>query len=115
MEQNNNKLFILEKKQFIRFLKENNCYKEYCRNFSLYSKKFIILNQNRKTFISYKKGIDEIINKRILNQIDSEIEYSFRWRDTFEGHDYWSELSHKWEKISKEIINNELNKEKTIS
>ena len=95
-----NESLIREKKLLFRFLKENNCYMEFIKNFN----DFVKVNQNKKFyFIDIRLGFDEVIKKRIVSEINSEIEYAFCWRKTLQGDTFWRELSRKWIEISKQI------------
>ena len=67
------------KKIFIRFLKENNCYKQYCKN--------------------YNNTLDELYESNEYNgelNISNEIFDAFSWVSTKEGFSFWDDVDDKW-------------------
>ena len=79
-----------QKKTFIRFLKENNCYQQYVKNNKQYMK------QNKSLF----KSFDEIIQYSGEVTNNPELLYSFCWNDTKEGDNYWLKIHVKWKKFN---------------
>ena len=81
----------LRKKQFIRFLKENNCYGN-----------FIFNLENHKQYIySYKfNNVDDIVKETINrnNNLVNEFTCAFSWTNTIEGYRYWANKSYQWNK-----------------
>jgi len=69
---------------FEQFLKDNNCRDQYWQNL-----------QNIKKGGSIKRAIKD--NKCLLREISIlYITNSFLWKDSKEGHEFWSELDDKW-------------------
>ena len=85
----------LRKKQFIRFLKENNCYKEFCINFYNF--------QNKTDYIINKLTIDELVFRFITFRSNSEIDDAFCWLNTNQGDDYWRTINNKWKELTNGI------------
>ena len=89
----NNKI-ILRKKQFVRFLKENNCYKEFFHYF--YNSKL-----NSHFYDNNDRTIEQLITVIMNNNYNSynEVSLAFVWKDTIEGYAYWYAVFEKWDKI----------------
>ena len=87
---------ILRKKVFIRFLKENNCYKQFCENFYNY--------QYCHEYIIDKLNIDKLIYRALINKTNgSEINDAFCWVNTEQEHKYWKDINDTWVHLSKFI------------
>lgn len=67
-------------KRFIKFLEDNNAWRNFERNF---------IKQERDVE-EYKRGCKTLKN--------SHLSYAFTWSKTREGHEYWSELDKKWKR-----------------
>ena len=83
------------KKDFIRFLKEENVYISYLR----YTKKSLLTDNfpgRPKDILSVKSFIEYIINTGYLNQL---LTFAFFWGDTLEGDAFWRNIAYKWTKI----------------
>ena len=72
-------------KFFVNFLKEKNAYSKYRHNLLLHKGYY------------YRTFIKMFMNSGTLSN-------SFFWRDTKEGHDYWSELDEEYKKRYYEIF-----------
>ena len=82
------------KKLFIRFLKENNCYKQYVRNYDN--------NFNLDSGFIYN-CLNELYDDRLPNE-DNEFTDAFSWGNTYEGFEYWDDMDDKWRSFV--MINN---------
>ena len=78
--------FDYRKKLFIRFLKENNCYKEFFKN-------FYNVNCNRQF-----KEFNDLLSYSYYHK-RSEIINAFDWIHTSYGVIKWAELNKKWEEL----------------
>ena len=78
----------LRKKQFIRFLKEKNCYEEFCKNFYNF--------QYKTEYIIKKINIDELIFRFLTFKSNSEIDDAFCWESTIQGDEYWRCINDNW-------------------
>lgn len=65
-------------REFISFLKRNNCFDEYKEN-------FINLSSYRK----FREFLYVEPRKRYISM-------AFLWRDTPQGYDYWGDIFEKW-------------------
>lgn len=86
------------KKIFFRFLKENNCYKQFIMNFHNDKIKFQKYNLNEYIIIHNKNA------KLIIN--------TFNWSDTSTvkvKNNPWCKISDKWVQLVNEINNNNNN------
>ena len=77
------------KKLFVRFLKENNCYKEFC----------FYMNINRF------KNINKLVDFAETNSAN-EFSIAFNWQKTVQNFEYWLNLSIKWRKCANNFILN---------
>lgn len=77
---------------FINFLKINNVYKQFRRNFSVPIK-------GNSFKVSCRKILTERFSKRKpqtnYDYMDL-LEYAFCWEDTKEGWDFWYDVKHSW-------------------
>ena len=84
--------------EFIKFLKKNNAYKQYMTARRQYLQKecgataFQLVNPNM--LVSWHFG---------KYDYEGIIDKSFSWRQTKEGHDFWSKLDDKWYDIASNI------------
>lgn len=69
---------------FFRFLKENKCANEYFKNFF---KRHEHIKYNELAFRNYFSQFE-------LRDI---IEFSFKWQETRQGHDYWEKINDYYE------------------
>ena len=74
------------RKEFFKFLKENNLYDKWLNN--LKDQHPISSTEERRWDNMYKRLYD---NKSL-----EAINYAFCWRKTEEGHDFWEEKNKKW-------------------
>lgn len=76
------------KKEFIRFLKEEGVYVAFKRNFSIdYIRKWFIVEY------------EQIISGRNYYEVIKELDYiskAFYWRGTPEGYDFWLGINKRW-------------------
>lgn len=85
-------LINYKKRLFIRFLKENNIYAPYRKNFGLeYTKMW---NKD-----GYKRIIEENLDYYSVTHPRLYIDNAFTWSRTIEKHDFWMIFSHKWKKL----------------
>ncbi len=88
------------KLKFLQFLKTNDAFKKYKQNIIAQSidksrlgdalsilscQKFILANSRLGQDFQYYQYFTQLIN------------YAFCWSETTQGHDYWEDLSVKWE------------------
>ena len=76
------------RKEFIRFLKEEGVYVAFKRNFSI--------DYLRKWFIDDYR---QIISGRNYYRVIKKLEYiskAFYWRDTPEGYEFWLDINKRW-------------------
>jgi hypothetical protein len=76
------------RKEFIRFLKEEGAYVAFKKNFSL--------DYLRQWF---DKDYKQIVNGKSYYEAVRKIDYiseAFHWMDMPEGYDFWNELNKKW-------------------
>lgn len=75
-------------KDFLRFLKDNNCYREYFKSFNDVT--------NGKKF-RVEKGLEKEFNSFFIstNSLDW-ILHGFDWKLTRNGFDFWQILDLKW-------------------
>lgn len=93
----NNPIFFLQMKDkqiFFRFLKENNAYMAWLRNFKRVSH---ALKQNEAEKLSLLFRDDRTIRQVVRN--------SFSWFATQEGYWFWFKLNMKWQKYLLSISN----------
>ena len=83
------KTTLHRKKQLLRFLKENNCYKEFIKNF---------IQFESKGYFKNKLDIDDLVSRVITYKScsESEINDAFRWKDTIQGENFWRTIDDKW-------------------
>lgn len=84
-----------KKSIFFRWLKNHNCYQNYCFNFNRHMKDAICFYERGKS----KEALNYQNFFNILPQ-NLYIMYAFRWDTTSQGYDYWLKLNTEWEKIS---------------
>ena len=93
--------------EFIKFLKKHNAYKQYMTARRQYLQKelgataFQLVNPNMLVTRDFDR-----LHSHVHESI---IDHSFCWRQTKEGHDFWSELNDKWYDIASnmKIIKNQ--------
>lgn len=73
------------KKCFIEFLKENKVLSKFIKNFKK-QKNWRIIEDRPISSVDYFKTMYE----------DNFIIHAFLWRNTMEGHSFWSDLSEAW-------------------
>lgn len=77
-------------KEFVSFLKNNNCYKQFRENFSTpfndESFRYLV-----KRCFSQKVALTTYSYWRVLGGV-------FKWKDTKEGYDFWRNVRNAWEK-----------------
>ena len=76
---------IIDKKSFISFLKENNCYNQYMYNFRHHS-----MNRDYNDFSRFYK--ETIESHTLIDLIDN----AFWWDETKEDFFYWENISNKF-------------------
>ena len=76
---------------FIRFLKNNNCYRQFIRNYNSQNnkplKEYLDVLENDGTFDLYRKLK---IRGRTRSDFQIIISISFNWYDTKESNKYWT-------------------------
>jgi len=69
--------------ELVEFLEENNALQQYIDNANI----SVALEHN---------GVDVLWEQLVLGHEYSEIGFAFLWENTYEGLDYWGNLSTKW-------------------
>lgn len=75
----------LKSKALYKFLKKYRCLREFVENIET-------ANPNYEVVIKYKKLGDTNSLLLLFEKFNSSIEFSFVWRHTPQGHDYWYKL-----------------------
>ncbi len=81
--------------EFVSFLKNNNCYKQFRRGFYTPCK-----NEYLRDF--YQNSSKECFSQKLMRtNLDYRLflSHAFEWNDTKEGYDFWHSVRHKWENI----------------
>ena len=71
--------------EFIRFLKNENIYIKFLRNF-----------EKRDNWNSHFKNMDDVFYSCAKHSVKNVIDKSFRWSDTLEGFSFWSDKNNKF-------------------
>ena len=79
---------MMNKCQFLRFLKDNDCYKLYLKEF--YSDNAIAMRKKNFLPINFKDYLNEI-------KVSFFISNAFAWNQTNNGFEFWLNLSDNWE------------------
>lgn len=83
------------KKDFIRFLKEENAYIAYLRH-----TKESLLTDNfpgrPKDILTVNSFIEYIINTALSNSLSMLLTHAFSWCGTLEGEAFWRNIAYKW-------------------
>ena len=86
---------IVKKRNFIKFLKQNNAYGPYMYNF------------NSLEGIFYKKRYGTSINSKKFFENLSYTDYlleAFHWSDTYQGYRFWLDLNKEWIETMQNVI-----------
>lgn len=77
--------------EFVSFLKNNNCYKQFRKGFYTPYLRDSYHNSSKECFS--QKLMRTNYDYRFF------LSYAFEWNDTKEGYDFWYSVRHKWENI----------------
>lgn len=78
------------RKRFFRFLKDENAYKLFIKNF-----------KNRTNHFTRFKSFDELFDYCSENDQRGLIDFAFIWQDTKQGCSFWKILNMKFEELKK--------------
>jgi hypothetical protein len=86
------------RKVFTRYLKDNGLFASFVKNFTKQTKvRRDWCESSDKSAFSVKKADGFIEYVENINDKKGIISWAFKWADSPEGHDFWSDKSSKWE------------------